>query len=101
MKRDCVFQNFTVRGNFQMGSALKDLGLYTLSLLIKFIAFIVSFLAQTHPVHCQQMDSTTGLIFIQGYVSMKVLRAIWNPHGDSGSCIKDFVVDRPLTKNMK
>ena len=84
-----------------MGSTSKDLGLYTLSLPIEFIAFIVSFSAQTHQVHCQQMDSTTGLIFIQGYVSMKVLRAIWKPRGDSESCIKDFVVDRPLTKNMK
>ena len=84
-----------------MGSVSKDLGLYTVSLPIEFIAFIVSFLAQIHLVHCQQMDSTAGLIFIQGYVSMKGLRAIWRPHRDSGSCIKDFVVDRPLTKDMK
>ena len=31
-----------------MGSVLKDLGLYTLSLPIEFIVFIVSFLAQRH-----------------------------------------------------
>ena len=80
---------------------LKDLGLYTLSLLIEFIALIANVLVRTQPVHYQQVDSTTGPIFIQGYVSMKIQRTIWKPHGVSGSYTKDFVVDRQLTKSMK
>ena len=59
-----------------MGRVLKDLGLYTLSLLIEFIAFIANSLVRTQPVHYQQVDSTTGLTFIQGYVSMKIQRTI-------------------------
>jgi len=40
-------------------------------------------LARIQPVHYQQMDSTTGVIFIQGFVSIKIQRIIWKPHGVS------------------
>ena len=41
-----------------MGRVLKDLGLCTLSLLIKFIVFTANVSGRTQPVHYQQMDST-------------------------------------------
>jgi len=47
-----------------MGRVLKDLGLCSLSLLIRFIAFTANFLARTQPVCYQQVDTTTGLVFI-------------------------------------
>ena len=39
MKRICVFQSVIVKENFLMGSMLKDLGSYTLSLRIEFFCF--------------------------------------------------------------
>ena len=56
--RVLLFQSFAFRGNFQMGRVLKDLGLCTLSLLIKFIVFTANVSGRTQPVHYQQMDST-------------------------------------------
>ena len=52
-------------------------------------------------MHYQQVDSTTGLAFIQGYVSMKIQRIVWKPHGVSRSYTKTFVIDRQLIKSMK
>jgi len=83
-----------------MYEVLKDLGLCIRSLLVKFVAFTANFLARTQPVHYQQVDSTIGVIFTQGFVSMKIQRIIWKPHGVS-RVTKDFVVDRQLTKSMK
>ena len=77
-----------------MGRVLKDLGLHTLSLMIELISFIANFLVRTQPVHYQQVDSTTGLILIQGYVSMKIQRTNWKPYGVSVSYTKDFVMNR-------
>ena len=64
-----------------MYEVLKDLGLCTLSLLVKFAAFTANFSARTQPRLYQQVDSTTGVIFIHGFVSMKIQRIIWKPHG--------------------
>ena len=66
-----------------MYEVLKDLGLCIRSLLVKFVAFTANFLARTQPVHYQQVDSTIGVIFIQGFASMKIQRIIWKPHGVS------------------
>ena len=54
-----------------------------------------------HPRPYQLVDSTIGLMSTQGYVSMKNQRTIWKLHVVTGSCIKDFVVDRQLIKSMK
>jgi len=40
-------------------------------------------LARIQPVHYQQVDSTTGVIFKEGFVSMKIQRIIWKLHGAS------------------
>jgi len=48
--------------------------------LIKFLAFTANGLARTQ-VDYQHVDSTTGLVFKQGYVSMKIQRVIWKPYG--------------------
>jgi len=79
---------------------LKDLGLCSRSLPIKFIAFTANFLARTQPAHYRKVDSTTGRVFIQGYVSIKVQRIIWKPHGVSRSYTKDFVTYK-LPENEK
>jgi len=79
---------------------LKDLGLCIPSLLVKFVAFTANFLARKQPGLYQQMDSTIGLIVIEGFVSMKIQRFVWKPHGVS-MVTKDFVVGRQLTKSMK
>jgi len=76
---------------------LKDLGLCTLSLLVKFAAFSANILARTQPVHYQQVDSTTCVIFIQGFVSMKIQRIIWKPHGVS-KCYQRFCSGPKLDK---
>jgi len=47
------------------------------------------------------VDSTTDIVFIQGYVSMKIQRIIWKPHGVARSYTKDFAMDRQLTQSMK
>jgi len=47
------------------------------------------------------MDSKTGLLFMQGYVSMEIQRIVWKPHGISRSYTNDFVTGRQLTKSMK
>jgi len=39
-------------------------------------------------MYYQQVDSTTGLVFVQGYVSMKIQRIIWKPLGVSRSYTK-------------
>jgi len=39
-------------------------------------------------MYYQQVDSTTGLALIQGYVSMIIQRIIWKPHGVSRSYTK-------------
>jgi len=46
------------------------------------------------------VDSTIGVIFIQGFVSMEIQRVIWKPHGVS-MVTKDFVVGKQLTSSMK
>jgi len=66
-----------------MYEVLKDLGLCMLSLLVKFVAFTANFLARKQPEHYQQVDSTTGVIFIPCFVSMNVQRIIWKQHGVS------------------
>jgi len=86
-----------------MGRVLEDIGLCTFSLLIKFIAFNANVLASKNTTSetNQQMDSTTCLVLMQGYASMKIQRIVWEPHGVSGSYIKDFVMGRQLTKSLK
>jgi len=79
-----------------MYEVLKDLGLCILSLLVKFVAFIANFLARAQPVHYQQMYSTTGVIFIQGFVSIKI-----QSHMEFQGVTKEFVVDRQLKKTVK
>jgi len=64
-----------------MGKCWKTCLDYVLCLLIKVIDFTANGLARTQPVHYQQVDSTTGQVFIQGYVSMEIQRIIWNLHG--------------------
>jgi len=66
-----------------MHEVLEELGLCILSLLVKFVAFTANALARKQPKHYKQVDSTTGVIFIQGFVSMKIQRIIWKPHGVS------------------
>jgi len=63
-----------------MHEVMADLVLCTLSLLVKFVAFTANVLASTQPVHYQQVYSTIGVIFIEGFVSMKIQRIIWKPH---------------------
>jgi len=102
MKHDCVFHSSTGREHVIMGKCWKTLlGLCTLSLLTKFIAFTANILARTQLVHYKQVDSTTALSFIQRYVSMKIQRIVWKLHGVSRSFTKECVIDRQLTKGMK
>ena len=54
-----------------------------------------------HPRPYQLVDSTIGLMFTKGYVSMKNQRTIWKLPVVTGSYIKDFVVDRQFIKSMK
>jgi len=77
------FQSFTVKGNFQPYEVLKNPGLRIRSLLVNFVVFTANLLARTQPVHYQEVDPTTGAIFIQRFVSMKIHRIIWKPHGVS------------------
>ena len=45
-----------------------------------FVALIVNYMAKTQTVHYQRVDSSTGLIFIQSYVSMIIGRTSWRRH---------------------
>jgi len=66
-----------------MYEVLKDLGLCILSLLVKFVAFTANVSARKQPEPYQQVDSTTGVTFIQGFVSIKIKRIIWKLHAVS------------------
>jgi len=62
-----------------MHEVLKDLDLYDLSLRVKFVDFTANFSKDT-TMHYQQVYSTTGSLFIQGFVSMKIQRIVSKPN---------------------
>jgi len=59
-----------------MYEVLKDLNLYALSLRVKFTDFTANFSKDT-TMHYQQAYSTTGSLFIQGFISTKIQRIVW------------------------
>ena len=62
-----------------MYEVLKDLNLYALSLRVKFTDLTANFSKDTS-MHYQQAYSTTGSLFIQGFISTKIQRIVWKPN---------------------